>query len=218
MLHPLLSLWRNTSRATFYDSGLDGRSAMAAEQWSEMLPPLGIKRGFHNTDEAAGYLRFWLGDPSAKAQLQWVLKRCAPGGIAAAPGPDRWVESLAGLLALGIVAVVEESARRARPGRLAPAPAAAAAAGAAALAAMPALAAAAAVARPEDLLAVLEDARIETAEVLPELDQSLAQVTATMGQVDTAAATVAPAPDKVPDIGTKMTDAATAAQQAIDEA
>ncbi|MBC5764506.1 hypothetical protein [Ramlibacter albus] len=239
MLHPLLSLWRSTCRATFYDRGVDGRT-LAAEQWSDMLPPLGTRRTFRHTDEAVGYLRYWAGDMSASNELGWLLKRCSPTSSVLA-APEHWVHALGGLLVSGAVAVVEESVRSARPARIVPAPAGAAAAAAAAaaataagaspaaaaaaaaaaaspLAALPALASVPAVPRAEDLLPALEDARIEGAEVLPELDQSLAQVNATMGQVDTAAASVAPAPDKVPGIGTAMSDAAAAAQKAIDEA
>jgi hypothetical protein len=216
MLHPLLSLWRNTSRATFYDRGMDARSAGSVDPWSDMLPPLGVRRGFRHTDEAADYLRFWMGDPSAQAELRWLLKRASPAAIASA-GPERWVHALAGLLVTGSVAVVEEAARRAMPGRLGLAPGAATAS-AAALAAMPALAAAPVVPRVEDLLPALEDIRVEGAVVLPELDQSLAQVTATMGELDTAAASVAPAPEKVPEIGTVMTGVADQIQQSIDAA
>jgi hypothetical protein len=218
MLHPLVSLWRSTCRATFYNSGMDGRTSIAAEQWADLLPPLGIRRGFRHTDDAATYLRYWASDPAASAELRWLLKIGAPTAASSAT-PDRWVHALAGLLVTGGIAVVEESVRAARPGRIVPAPGAGgAAAAAAALAAMPALAAAPVVPRPENLLPALEDARIESAEVLPELDQSLAQVNATMGQVDTAAASVAPAPDKVPEIATAMSDAAAAAQKAIDDA
>ena len=217
MLHPLLSLWRPPCRVTFYDQGA-GSAGDSGEPFQGMLPPLGTRRLFRNTEDAAMYVRYWSGEPSAQAELRWLLKRCAPSAHAGT-APDRWVQSLAALLVSGVVAVVEESSRRAMPGRLAPAPgSSSAAAAAAAVAALPALDSVPAVPAPENLLPALEDARIEGAAVLTELDQSLAQVTATMGQVEAAAANVEPAPNKVPDISTAMTGAADAAQQAIDAA
>lgn len=213
MLHPLLSLWRHSCRATFYDQGVGG-AAFGSDLGHGLLPPLGVKRWFRSADEAVAYLRYWSGDPAAQAELRWLLKKCAPAPLAGATA-DRWMHALAGLLISGTVVVVEETARRAMPGRLAAAPAASAAA---TLATLPPLSSVPAVAPPPNVLPAVEEARIEGAEVLPELDQSLAQVNATMGQVDTASASVAPAPDKVPDIGTAMQDAAQRAQQAIDGA
>jgi hypothetical protein len=214
MLHPLLSLWRHSCRATFYDQGVGGASAHGADLAHGLLPPLGTKRWFRSADEAMAYLRYWSGDPSAQAELRWLLKKCASAPQAGAT-VDRWMHSLAGLLLSGTVVVVEESARRSMPGRLVAAPAASAAA---TLAALPPLSSVPAVAPPPNVLPAVEEARIESAEVLPELDQSLEQVNATMGQVDTASASVAPAPDKVPEIGTAMQEAAQRAQQAIDGA
>jgi hypothetical protein len=214
MLHPLLSLWRHSCRATFYDQGVGGAPAHGADLAHGLLPPLGTKRWFRSADEAVAYLRYWSGDPSAQSELRWLLKKCAPAPLAGAT-VDRWMHALAGLLLTGTVVVVEESARRSMPGRLVAAPAASTAA---ALAALPPLSSVPAVAPPPNVLPAVEEARIESAEVLPELDQSLEQVNATMGQVDSASASVAPAPDKVPDISTAMQEAAQRAQQAIDGA
>lgn len=214
MLHPLLSLWRHSCRATFYDQGVGGTPAHGGDLAHGLLPPLGTKRWFRSADEAVAYLRYWSGDPSAQSELRWLLKKCAPAPLAGAT-VDRWMHALAGLLLTGTVVVVEESARRSMPGRLVAAPTASAAA---TLATLPPLSSVPAVAPPPNVLPAVEEARIESAEVLPELDQSLEQVNATMGQVDSASASVAPAPDKVPDISTAMQEAAQRAQQAIDGA
>ena len=214
MLHPLLSLWRHSCRATFYDQGVAGSPSYANDASPAMLPPLGVKRSFRNADEAAGYLRYWSGDPSAQAELRWLLKRCSPTPMAGA-AIDRWLHALGGLMLSGVVVVVEESSRRAMPSRLAPAPSAGAAA---TLATLPPLSSVPAVPAPENLLPLVEEVRIEGAVVLPELDQSMEQLTVTMAQVDNASATVDPAPNKVPDITEAMAAAAASAQQAINGA
>ncbi|MDP4922529.1 MAG: hypothetical protein NWR15_03375 [Limnohabitans sp.] len=54
------------------------------------------------------------------------------------------------------------------------------------------------------LLDVLEDVQIEGAEVLPEVQQSLEQISATLGSVQGASGSMAPAPSKVPDVKTAM--------------
>ena len=54
------------------------------------------------------------------------------------------------------------------------------------------------------LLDVLEDVQIEGAEVLPEVQQSLAQISDTLGSVKSASGSMAPAPNKVPDVKTAM--------------
>ncbi|MGE4241096.1 hypothetical protein [Ramlibacter sp.] len=216
MLHPLVSLWRPTCRVTFYDRGIG--AAFGGGDWmDEALPPLSVKRSFRTSDEAVGYLRYWIADPSASAELRWLLKKSSPAPLAGATA-ERWMHSLASLIQQGVVMVVEESARKARPARLSPAPAAGAAAAAAALSALPPLASVPAVVVAAPLLPLVEDVRIEGAEVLPEIEQSLAQVQATIDQIDAAAANVEPAPNKVPDITTAMQAAVAKAQQSIDDA
>lgn len=54
------------------------------------------------------------------------------------------------------------------------------------------------------LLDVLEDVQIEGAEVLPEVQQSLEQISVTLGSVQEASGSMAPAPNKVPDVKTAM--------------
>lgn len=89
-------------------------------------------------------------------------------------------------------------------GRLSAPPSASASAGAAALAALPALSDVPVVPQLPALLDVLEDVQIEGAEVLPEVQQSLAQISNTLGSMEGAAGSIAPAPNKVPDVKTAM--------------
>ncbi|MYM99106.1 hypothetical protein GTP90_35205, partial [Rugamonas sp. FT81W] len=78
---------------------------------------------------------------------------------------------------------------------------------AAAPASLPALSEAPAIPVVPNLLPVLEDIRIEGAEVLPELNQALAQVDATIATVGSASLSLEPAPSKVAAIKTALTDA-----------
>jgi hypothetical protein len=86
-------------------------------------------------------------------------------------------------------------------GRLSVPPSAAAAS---ALAGLPALSDVPVVPQLPPLLDVLEDVQIEGAEVLPEVQQSLEQISATLGSVQEASGSMAPAPSKVPDVKTAM--------------
>lgn len=116
----------------------------------------------------------------------------------------------------GAIVVLEEHARRARPGRLVAAPGSSASA-ASALSSLPALSTLPKAPVVENLLPALEDIRIEGAEVLPELDQSLEQVNASISSVESASLSLEPAPSKVADITASLTEASTRANAALDE-
>lgn len=73
-----------------------------------------------------------------------------------------------------------------------------------ALAGMPALSNVPVVPQLPPLLDVLEDVQIEGADVLPEVDQSLAQISITLGSMQNAEGSIQPAPNKVPDVKTAM--------------
>ena len=73
-----------------------------------------------------------------------------------------------------------------------------------ALAGMPALSNIPVVPQLPPLLNVLEDVQIEGADVLPEVDQSLAQISMTLGSMQNAEGSIQPAPNKVPDVKTAM--------------
>jgi hypothetical protein len=75
---------------------------------------------------------------------------------------------------------------------------------ASALAGLPALSDVPVAPQLPPLLDVLEDVQIEGAEVLPEVQQSLEQISATLGSVQEASGSMAPAPSKLPDVKTAM--------------
>ena len=72
------------------------------------------------------------------------------------------------------------------------------------LANMPALSNVPVVPQLPPLLNVLEDVQIEGADVLPEVNQSLAQIDITLGSMQNAEGSIQPAPNKVPDVKTAM--------------
>jgi hypothetical protein len=67
------------------------------------------------------------------------------------------------------------------------------------------------------ILPVLEEVQMETAEVLPEIDQSLEQIDQTMAGIDLASASLAPTPEKIPLIQKGMTDASAAIDKTLGE-
>lgn len=215
MLHPLVTLWRHTCRVTFYESGgLLDKALFPGSADPGRNPVAGYRRRFRAVDEAQTYLRFWMGDPSARAELNWLLSRSGPSSANQRGAMNDWLQVLAGRLYAGAVVVMEESSRLAVPGRLVVASSSTEVA-AAALSSMPPLAAVPAVPVVPPLLPALEEVQVEGAEVLPEIEQSLAQVDATLGTVGSASASLEPAPSKVGDINVAMNDAASKIQQQL---
>ena len=103
------------------------------------------------------------------------------------------------------LAVSSEGGQRGFPlGRLAIPATSASAAAASVLAAMPVLSNVPVVPQLPPLLDVLEDVQIEGADVLPEVDQSLAQISITLDSMQSAEGSIQPAPNKVPDVKTAM--------------
>jgi hypothetical protein len=86
-----------------------------------------------------------------------------------------------------------------------------------ALAGMPALSDMPVVPTLPPLLDVLEDVQIEGAEVLPEVQQSLAQISNTLGSVQGASGSMTPVPNKVPDVKTAMDSTSADINQALDK-
>lgn len=216
MLHPLASLWRQSCRVTFYESGGQPSGPLFQNHGlGNQQHVLGVRRGFASADEAFNYLRYWLSEPAARAELKWVLQRSGPSLVTSHGGVDGWLYALAGRLKAGAVVVLEEHARHARPGRLVAPPSPAASS--AALAALPALSSLPTQPAVENLLPVLEDIRVEGAEVLPELDQSLEQVTASISSVESVSLSLEPAPSKVADITASMSEATERANAELGE-
>lgn len=67
------------------------------------------------------------------------------------------------------------------------------------------------------LLDILEEVQIEGADVMPEVEQSLDQINAAIGNVDGVQASLAPTPDKVPEVKAAMTEANTNLKRQLDE-
>ena len=126
---------------------------------------------------------------------------------------DGWLHALGGRLMTGAVVVLEELSRQAMPGRLVAPPTAAMSA--AAFSALPALSALPAIAVIDNLLPALEDMRIEGAEVLPELDQSLAQVNSAIATVGAVSLSLEPAPTKVSAIKDALSAASSRASNTL---
>lgn len=67
------------------------------------------------------------------------------------------------------------------------------------------------------LLPILEEVQLENARVLPEIDQTLEQIDVSMGDIDQASVSLAPAPLQVPKIQEAMTEAGEKVKKTLDE-
>jgi hypothetical protein len=198
MLYPLITLWRHNCRVTFYESGGSDHAALFGSERSGGSDSLmGTQIHFFSQAEAQNYARFWVGDPAARAELNWMVHRLDASSAGFRDG-DGWIDILAtGLLTGGLIAM-EETRRMASPGRLmVPSKAAAKAA---AVAALPSLASIPALPVVVPLLPVLKDLQIETAEVMPEINQSLAKVDLTLASVGKVKASLSPTTAGIKDI------------------
>ena len=67
------------------------------------------------------------------------------------------------------------------------------------------------------LLPILEEVQMENARVLPEIDQTLAQIEVSIGDIDQASVSLVPAPLQVPKIQETMTEAGDKVKKTLDE-
>jgi hypothetical protein len=67
------------------------------------------------------------------------------------------------------------------------------------------------------LLPILEEVQLENARVLPEIDQTLEQIEVTMGDIDQASVSLAPAPLQVPKVQEAMTEVGEKVKKTLDE-
>jgi hypothetical protein len=138
MLHPLASLWRHPVRVSFYEpQGVAGQALFAGRGVVQPYEA-GTARRFSSADDATNYLRYWLGEPDARAELKWLLQRSGPPLGTSHGGPHGWLGALAGRLAAGGLVAVEENVQVGMPGRLV-APQSAAGSAAASVADLPPL-------------------------------------------------------------------------------
>jgi len=205
MLYPLIALWRHNFRVHFYESGgVANAGLFDVYRSSSSDSVMGLRHSFHTASDAQSYLRFWLGDPSARSQLMWLIHRMNANS-SNYRGDDDWVDALANRLLWGELIAMEESNRLSAPGRLMVPPKASTKA--AALASLPPLASMPAVPVLVPLLPALENLQIETAEVMPEINQSLVKVDQTMASVSSVSASLSPTTAGVADIQTAVNEA-----------
>lgn len=155
---------------------------------------------FGSLTQAQNYLNFWLSDAAALLRLRYALGRCAATPPVASLSNPQVLAALAAMLVRGSLRLTQETPP-ASSGSGWPAVAAAApAAGSAAAAAAP-------IAKLTDkpikppvppLLPLLETLQIEGAEVLPEIEQTLAQIDLTLAEINLAGVSLEPTPSKVP--------------------
>lgn len=118
MQHPLASLWRHPARVLFYHSTARPEHTAFCLDGSGQPQPIGTRRRFVSAVDAFDYLRYWLGEPSARSELKSILQRSGPSLADAHSGVDGWQQALARRMATGAVVVVEENTRLGAPGRL----------------------------------------------------------------------------------------------------
>jgi hypothetical protein len=203
MLQPLISLWRHNARVTFFDAMASRDVSASDDSGLNFGSPLGIRRHFFHADEALSYLRFWLGDPGALSELRWLLHKTGPALSGARGGPEQWLHVLASRMQTGGLVIMEETSHKKFLGKMV---APQSGSDLSALTSLADLAQMNALPPPSTLLPDLTSLQIETAQVLPEVNQALEQVNLALSEVSNFSISLSPAPIKVADIQTSMTD------------
>lgn len=178
---------------------------------------LEIAMRFGSRTEARSFLAFWLRNPGAMSQLRQALQQSGTAGEISSSTDEQVLDALAGqLLAREIEVMPRRERAKFLDVRAAFAKVAAAAAAAATTDvpadvvrdAPPAAPPPPPPPPPEPpLLPLLEEVQIEGAEVLPEINQTLEQIDATMSILEKIAAAVGATPDDIPAVAEKMADA-----------
>lgn len=206
MLQPLISLWRHNAKVTFYDAAASQETMEADFSGLSFGTPLGMRRMFSHADEALSYLRFWMGEPGAIAELRWLLQKTGPSLSGSRGGPEQWLQSLAARLQSGAVVIMEETARRQFLGRMVPAPTTSSLSS---LASLSDLASLPSLPLPSLILPDLSSLQIEGAQVLPEIESAISEVSAATATVSSFSISLSPAPSKVADITSSMNSGGT---------
>lgn len=118
MLQPLASLRRHFARVTFYESYALSRLSPPSGGGHSVSQATVQRRRFSSHEDAFEFLRAWLGDPAARAELMRVLQRSGSSMASQYGGQDGWAHALAARLASGEIAVMEERYQTDMPGRL----------------------------------------------------------------------------------------------------
>jgi hypothetical protein len=203
MLQPLISLWRHNARVTFFDAMASREVAGTEDAGLNFGSPLGIRRHFFHSDEALSYLRFWMGDAGALSELRWLLNKTGPSLSGARGGPEQWLHVLASRMQSGGLVIMEETAHKKFLGKMV---APSSESDLSALTSLADLAQVNALPLPSTLLPDLTSLQIENVQVLPEVNQALEQVNLALSEVSNFSISLSPAPVKVADIQTSMTD------------
>lgn len=208
MTVPLATLRRGGQLVWLHDAlARPARPSGSAAPQAPGVPGFDARRGeplvFPQAEQAQDWLRFWQGDVSAMAMLRQLVQRLEPGASLIDSDDTELLRLLARRLAAGAVAVTESP----RPRALPVLPAAPAAPAAAEPPAVPISQLLAPPVPAPPLLPLLEEVRIEGAEVLPEIEQSLEQVEVSLGEIELAPVSLEPAPSKVPAIQDAMKQA-----------
>ena len=209
MLQPLISLWRHHARVTFYDA-LSSKDATESDLSGLTFgSPVGVRRHFFHADEAMSYLRYWMGEPGAVSELRWLLNKTGPALSGARGGPEQWLQVLANRMQSGALLAVEETAKRQFLGKMV---ATSAASGLSSLTSLADLANLPTIPTPSMLMPDLTGMQIEGAQVLPEVDEAMEQIEMALTEISDFSMSLTPAPTKVLDIQTAMTQAGSDAQ------
>lgn len=208
---PLASLQRNdvTLRLT----------SSARLPIDDSIGQLEIVQEFARQEDAEAYLRSWLRQvPGSMSAFRSALARFEPASPLWSFSDERVLTLLATRLHRGSIAA-HETARMisivaVASGTL---PASSAADSAAAVAAFEATTIAKPAVSDTPVLPILEEVQIEGAEVLPEVEQTLAQLDASMATINLATVSLEPAPSGVPAISTSMTEASSSVTSTLDD-
>jgi hypothetical protein len=209
MLQPLISLWRHHARVTFYDAPSAKDAAESDLSGLTFGSPIGVRRHFFHADEAMSYLRYWMGDPGAVAELRWLLHKSGPALSGARGGPEQWLQVLANRMQSGSLVAVEETAKRQFLGKMV---ATSAASGLSSLTSLADLANLTSIPTPSMLMPDLTSLQMDGAQVLPEVEEAMAQIQVALSEVSDFSVSLSPAPSKVMDIQTAMSKAGSDAQ------
>ncbi len=204
MRYPLISLMRHSCHVAL----MEGEPGSVDTQIGWM------RRRFSSTDEALAYLGFWRHDRGALNDLLWVVQRTQslPAGSRSA-GPDHLLRTLAALLVQQKILVFESALQRTPLARLSLPPDSSASA----IDALPALTDVPTAPELPPLLPALESVQIEGAEVIPEVNQSLEQISLSLESIDGVAVSLAPTPSKVPEVKESMTQASAELRATLDD-
>jgi hypothetical protein len=194
---------------TFYDALSSKDATESVLSGLTFGSPVGVRRHFFHADEAMSYLRYWMGDPGAVSELRWLLNKTGPALSGARGGPEQWLQVLANRMQSGALLAVEETAKRQFLGKMV---ATSAASGLSSLTSLADLANLPTIPTPSMLMPDLTAMQIEGAQVLPEVDEAMEQIEMALTEISDFSMSLTPAPTKVLDIQTAMTQAGSDAQ------